>query len=245
MPVVPPRLNTPGRAGPERFDSAAPTMDTNTDPTQPDAWRDDFEHQRDPETNEQYDEPCTVGFDLGDATYHARRHARILRERAALDKTRAELVAEITEWHAKADAKLAKRLAWHLTALTAYMQREHDENGTKTVDLPNGTRLERRTGKLSVVIEDPERAVEWCAANLTPALVPQPPKLAKAELLAQLSTKAADTTDAGQYPAITADGEIVPGLVIERGLPSFYVRPPAKLVDNEPDDVRPEPGDEP
>jgi len=222
-------------------------MNNTTDPTQPDAWRDDFEHQRDPDPTMDTDtEPCER-FDIGDATYHARRHARILRERAALDQARAELVAEITEWHAKADAKLAKRLAWHLTALTAYMQREHDENGTKTVDLPNGTRLERRTGKLSVLIEDPERAVAWCEANLTPALVPQPPKLAKAELLAQLSAKAADTTDAGQYPAITADGEIVPGLVIERGLPSFYVRPPAKLVENEPDEMRPdlEPGDEP
>lgn len=158
---------------------------------------------------------------LADADWHARsarkRQRRIDEAHATADIMR----ARIDEWIERTTKLDTERLARHHRALEAYHRRRIDADpNERTVELPTGGRLRSQAGKLSVAIIDEAAALEWANAELPDAVVTTS-KLDKT-VLAKAGGSKADA-EPGEYPAVTDDGEVIPGVAIVRGDRRFYV----------------------
>lgn len=105
---------------------------------------------------------------------------------------------------------------WHHRVL-------EDDPKAKTINLPCGAAVKSTAGRLRVEVEDPNALVPWLEEHATTALEWPEPKVKLTELAKRFGSKAQGETEPGPYPAITPEGEIVPGVKIVRGQRSHTV----------------------
>lgn len=166
----------------------------------------------------------TIG-DLANATWAA-RHLEIRRRRlkeisAYADDQRAKLDA----WETSLIAGAASDARFFEGRLQAFHARvlETDPRA-KTYKMPDGTELRSQAGKLAVEVTDLQAFTDWAEMNGTVGVLRMAdPAPEKAEIVKQFGTKAAGEDQPGEYPAITPEGEIVPGVTITRRPRSFNV----------------------
>lgn len=147
--------------------------------------------------------------------------------RAAADVERAvgladELRAQADEYEAQVKARANRDLTYFEGRLRFWHAVETDGRKTKTVELPGG-KLTARKGSVRAIVEDEKAAVEWLEDHAPDAIVYRDPTVDKAKIKTAFGTKV-DAELPGQYPAVDAEtGEVVPGVSLERGEPSFTV----------------------
>lgn len=181
-------------------------------------WIDDY-HDQQPEPGP---ERKVAWIDWHARRYHAAKAAQV-----ALDEARKQLVAEIDEWHASETAKIERRVDHHESALRAHAETVYEQSGgrVKHVDLPDGTRVSRVAGRIAVRVEDEAAAVAWCREHRPEiVVVKERISLDKALINQAFGGKARQSVEPGDWPAVTDDGDIVPGLVIERGGPAVTIK---------------------
>lgn len=158
------------------------------------------------------------------ADWHARRIRRAQQYLTRIEATAATMTARINEWVERRSKSHTEAIAAHTEALHGYHAAMlADDPRQKTIELPTGVRLRSQAGKLSVAITDAVAAIDWCNGHAPSALTPQPPKIDKTILARIGSTKASDDPTSGEHPAVTAEGEIIPGVLIVRGERRFYI----------------------
>lgn len=169
--------------------------------------------------------------DLIHVDWHARRAARARNELEQIATTAAVMRARIDEWVERSGATISARLERHEQAIRAYHAHVLRYDPTaRTIELPTGGRLRTQAGKLSVVVVDEATFVAWAAVNL-PEAVRTKRSADRTVAGRALAYKAKAEHDPGEYAAVTADGEVAPGIVMSRGERRYYV----DLPDAEPD----------
>lgn len=164
-----------------------------------------------------------------DADWHARK-ARQAQRRIDEQTATAEIMrARIDEWLTRRLARDEAARDRHLRALHAYhAHRLEIDPAERTVDLPTGGRLRSQAGKLSVAITDETAFMEWALVELPDAIVTKT-SVDKTKIAKAGSGKAGQESEPGEYPAVTAAGEVIPGVAIVRGDRRFYVDLPEDL----------------
>lgn len=161
--------------------------------------------------------------DLADADYCGRRYRQAQAASGDITALATRRKAEIDEWAQKARARYDDTAAFFAGRLEHFHreQRLADPKHAKTVDLPCGVILRSQAGKLSVVVDDEQAAVAWAEQSAASAVVYPAPKIDKTVAAALWGAKAKGETAEGTYPAVSADGEVVPGISIVRGATSY------------------------
>lgn len=163
--------------------------------------------------------------DLADADYAGRRYRQA--QAAAGDITALATLrkAEIDEWATKARARHDDTAAFFAGRLEHFhrTERERDPKHNKTIELPCGVVQRSQAGKLSVVVDDEAAAVAWAEQSAASAVVYPAPKIDKTVAAALFGAKAKGETTEGTYPAVSADGEVVPGISIVRGSTTYTI----------------------
>lgn len=171
-----------------------------------------------------------------DETAHAAwcgRKLRTIRDRIARVKRIAdEQRAQIGQFEERETVKLARDAAFFEGRLEAFHRAELARDPkAKTVPLPDGTTLRSQGGKLSVVVEDEAALIAWAEEHLLASEIFEfpAPKPKRTDIGKKFGAKANGETEPGDYPAITDDGEIVPGVTIKRGARTFTQTSPAEV----------------
>lgn len=160
------------------------------------------------------------------ARHLSARRARMAAVKALADDQRSRIDA----WQAHELAGLDRDCTYFETHLRAFHERAlTTDPRIKTMRLPDGSELRSQAGKVAVEITDLTAFSLWAEQNEVADEVmrmadPEPNKPIIAKLYA---TKAAAETDPGEYPGVTTDGEIVPGIVLVRRARTFTVAGPA------------------
>lgn len=181
------------------------------------------------ETPDAYEERLTTWrdqytvTDLADADWLGRGLRRTQARIGAIDQLAARRKAEIDEWADTQRARHAADLAFFAGRLEQYhrAEREADPKHNKSLLLPCGVSLRSQAGKISVVVTDENAATLWLEANASSTIEYPAPKIIKTEVAKLFGAKAAGETAEGTYPAVSADGEIVPGVELVRGSVSY------------------------
>lgn len=160
-----------------------------------------------------YDQPVEPFADIEGADRGLRRLARHLRERDAVTSVHQ---AEIDRIQKRLDDRLEiieKAISWETEGLAMFHRGALAQDPTaKTLHLPNGTlkaRAQQPTWDIS-----PE-FIGWAALNAPDLLRVPAPQPDKAEIKKALKVNGAQ--------ALTADGEVVPGVTVTPREPSFTV----------------------
>lgn len=157
--------------------------------------------------------------DLEDADYCARKLQQARARQGEIDHVARTRIAQITEWQERENARHAPDIAYFEGRLETFhrMRRAEDEKHAKTIELPIGVRLRSQAGKLRVVVTDEAEAIAWLEKHCSAAIVYPPAAIDKVEVQRLLGAKAQGEKASGVYPAVDANGEVAPGVVIERG----------------------------
>lgn len=177
-------------------------------------------------------------IDLDNATWAARHLARREQKIARVRAIAAEQRFRADLWEQKELEALERDRLYFETRLKMFheLALETDPKAL-TLRLPDGTELRSQAGKLAVTVEDFETFAAWVEmhelatdvvddfGNVTQKglLKMADPTPALAEIAKVLGKKAAQEKNPGTYPAVTDDGETVPGVVIERRARTFTV----------------------
>jgi hypothetical protein len=171
---------------------------------------------------EEFDEDDLDEFervDIGgeaEAEWALHRIARLKSKASDLAEQHALMVARYDDWLARTLTPIHDRLADETDRLGRWMDARlaADPKAAKTVHLPAGT-VTVRKGTAAVVVDDEAAALTWAEMN-APHLIrksePRPPvptidKSAVKRLAGQIH-------EPGEFTAVTADGEIIPGVHI-------------------------------
>lgn len=183
------------------------------------------------ETPDEYNEriqtwrAAYVVSDVADADYCARRYRQAQAAAGDIAALAQRRKAEIDEWATTASARHADTATFFAGRLEHFHreQRAADPKHGKTIALPNGVQLRSQAGKLSVVVDDEKQAVAWAEVNASSVVVYPDPKIDKTVAAALFGGKAKAEKDAGVYPAVSADGELVPGISIVRSDTTYTI----------------------
>lgn len=159
-----------------------------------------------------------VARNLDDADYAARRLQQTRARVGTVDALAARRIAQISEWAERERARYQPDVAYWSGRLEAFHRtaRAADEKHAKTVALPCGVELRSQAGKIKTIIVDAGEAVAWLEQHHAAAIRFPPAEIDKVEVQRAFGAKAQAEKDAGTYPAVTADGEIVPGIELVR-----------------------------
>ena len=149
-----------------------------------------------------------------------RRLARIRREANAARIVHDAEILRVTD---RRDARLEvfeRQERWLLDALEMFHRAILTDGGAKTLHLPSGT-LRAATQQPAFTYDD-ETLIPWAREN-APDLIDETivRKIPKAGLKERLVVPALDEGESA--PAVTGDGEIVPGVTVTRRGPRFSV----------------------
>lgn len=163
--------------------------------------------------------------DLSDADYCARRYRQLSAKIGAVDAIEREQAAAIKEWGDHERARYASDLGyWQGRLETFHRAERHADPKTKTINLPCGVRLESTKGRVKVKVTDEVAAIGWLEKNYAAAVRYPEPEIDKTEATKAFGAKAAQEDTPGVYPAVSVNGEVVPGLEFERGEVAFFVK---------------------
>lgn len=140
-----------------------------------------------------------------------------MRRAAATDAEVAHAqIAQVEAWAAGRAELHQRQEAWLLATLRNYHQAVLALGGAKTLDLPNGT-LRARAGQPQWDIDD-EAFVPWALALNANELLRVKIEPSKAAIKEAFEVgplvSAVDGTPFDHHPAVTPDGEVVPGITI-------------------------------
>lgn len=160
------------------------------------------------------------------AAWALRKLAAAQEERDRIKRAAEAEKTRIDVWAADADRQVARDVDFFTARLVEYRRMLEAENPglPKTYKLPAGS-ICRRLGSESVVVEDPESFTGWALDSAREALRFSPDKA----LLKTWVRK-----DDGSV--VSPDGEVVPGVSVQRGEDRYEVRPaaPSAVSDLEP-----------
>lgn len=177
-----------------------------------DAWNDlETELLGDPPDYES--EPVALP-DLDAVNRELRRVAKIRRERDTFKELVEAEIARIRAVLEHRTETLNAQESWHLDRLRRYHEAAlRLDPKAKTIGLPNGS-LKARAGQARFVYDDEEACVSWLADN-APDMVRVKREVDKVRMKARLAVL--------DGHAVSADGEIVPGVSVLPGETSFTV----------------------
>lgn len=166
---------------------------------------------------------------LLDADWHARQVAKQDRRLAEIDDVYETALARLDAWRERTSERAIKSRAAHIAALEHYHAALlRDDPKAKTVELPGGGRLRSQAGRLQVAVVDEVEFLTW-AREHAPETIKVTEKPDKTVIAKAFGAKAAQEKDPGSFPAVTPDGEIVPGVGIVRAERAFFVDTVDKL----------------
>lgn len=162
---------------------------------------------------------------LADADYCGRRYRQAQAAAGDITALATFRKAEIDEWATRARKRHDDTAAFFAGRLEHFhrLERERDVKHNKSVSLPCGVELRSQAGKLSVVVDDEKAAIVWLEQNAASVVVYPEPRVDKTAAAAMFGGKAKASADPGDNPAVTADGEVVPGITIRRSDTTFSI----------------------
>lgn len=186
----------------------------------------------DPDVFAQRYEAWRAGFapeTIEDADFAARRYRKVSAKLGEIDKIARDQIAQIEEWAKIEGQRHRENLAYWASRLEAFhrIERAADPKHAKTIALPCGVELRSQAGKISTVIAEdgPARAelVAWLEQNASVAVEYPPAKVLRTKLVQLFGSKAQGESEPGSYPAVSTDGEIVPGVEFVRGDTTYTI----------------------
>lgn len=160
--------------------------------------------------------------DEGSADWAMQKLAAAQAEEARINKTAAEQAARIEVWRAKQVEVHQRSAAFFKHLLTDWLAQVNADNPkTLSVALPSGS-VVSRAGRVTIHVVDSEAFIDW-AEVYRPSLVKVTQAPRKDEIKKVLQAK-----DVGGIELALIDpdsGEIVPGVVAERGERTFDAVP--------------------
>lgn len=134
----------------------------------------------------------------------------------------------IDEWASDRTSGIERRvesIERALEGFTRHVNRETPKR--KTLNFPNGT-LRLRAARTSVRVFDESLLVEWARTNMPSLLTMKPNRTA----IGKLAIKESDDQDASSstimHSVVSADGEIVPGVVVDKPRDDTFSLTPTK-----------------
>lgn len=140
-------------------------------------------------------------------------------ERDALDNWRAGELAALDRDQGFFEVKLRE---YHEAILA-------DEPKRKTLSFPAGKHTAQR-GSVRVEVTDAQKFADWCDENVddpSELVKLADPEPKKAEVAKRFGAKVPNADEAGRWPAITDEGEVVPGVELVREEAVTYKAKPA------------------
>lgn len=199
----------------------APTRTSSIDAAGNEISEDDADYQA---RYDQWRETFTPA-DLSDADYCARRYRQLSAKIGAVDAIEREQVATIKEWGDRERARYASDLGYWQGRLETFHRAERlaDPKHAKTIALPCGVQLRSQAGKIRTEIVDEAAALAWLEQHASACIEYPAPKIVKPTVVQQFGAKASGETEPGEYVAVDAQGEVVPGITFVRGDTTFTV----------------------
>jgi len=164
--------------------------------------------------DEQTRERFTITDD-GAATWAMRKLAALRDKQREFQRIADNETARISEWLDQMTRNLDGDMKFFEGLLIQYAMREREENGRKSVVLPHGS-VKSRASSDKARVTDAEAFIKW-AQNSAPELLRTKVEPAQSEINAKVTL-----TDDG-IVVIAESGEVVQGVVIEKGSISFNV----------------------
>lgn len=173
-----------------------------------------------------YDTDPEPPQDADEADRRLRRLAKVRAEMAQIGDHAQAQIERINEWHARRVEVLANRERWLAEGLEMWHRAVLADDPTrKTISLPCGT-LKSRVQQ-PVWDFDDETFIAWALEQdyATPLVrVPEPkPAVDKAAAKKALITQIEGAAPGEPRPAVTPEGEVVPGVTVTVRPPSFSV----------------------
>lgn len=181
-------------------------------------WNDLDEHLADID-DQVYDQPPADPGDTEGVNRALRRLARYRRARQAAVDAAATEIQRIVDWRDERVDKIDRRIRWELDGLELYHRaRLGDDPTAKTLHFPCGTLHARKTQP--AFDYDETTFLPW-AQEHAPDLVRLKPQVDRTA--AKTALVAPDLGEGDTGPALTPDGEIVPGVTVTVRGPSFTI----------------------
>jgi hypothetical protein len=124
----------------------------------------------------------------------------------------------IADWEARVNGKFTDDIAFFESHLIQYAIHERQDANRKTIETPYGAVKSRATQDKVRVVDEPA-FIEWAQDNLPAAVVTK----VTASLSALKESITPEHTDTLGWIAMTANGEIVPGVVVEPSSVNYSV----------------------
>lgn len=173
-----------------------------------------------------YDTDPEPPQDADEANRRLRRLARIRADIAQVEETAARQIEQVNAWAERRYEVLHNRARWEQDGLEMWHRAVlADDPSRKTISLPCGT-LKSRVQQ-PVWDFDDETFIAWALEQdyATPLVrVPEPkPAVDKAAAKKALITQIEGAAPGEPRPAVTPEGEVVPGVTVTVRPPSFSV----------------------